>query len=326
MKVAYYFRSYRKGVFSIEVLFRRILASLGTRVKPVFHAVSFSHAISIWIKAFFNPSFIHHITGDVNYITLGLKGSHTILTVHDIGHYTSTLGGWKKFVYKKIWFDWPLRKVAVITTVSEFSKEQLINVFSVSASKIKVIYNPFPLLYKREDKIRLSKVPKILQIGSGDHKNLNRLIEAVKSVSCELMLIRAYDAGIDRVVKQEGITATWFFNLTDEEVYQLYQRCDLVFFASTYEGFGMPILEAQAAGRVVVTSNCASMPEVAGEGAVLVDPYKVEEIRAAIIQLIGDDDFRNACIEKGYNNLQRFHPDFIAEQYLQLYTQIYSKK
>ncbi|MBC7488492.1 MAG: glycosyltransferase family 4 protein [Cytophagaceae bacterium] len=324
MKVAYYFRSYRKGVYSIEVLFRRILASLGTRVTTTSHAVHLSNVFTIWIRAFLNPSAIHHITGHVNYIALGLKGCHTILTVHDIGHYTQTLKGWRKYIYKKVWFDWPLRKVALITTVSEFSKQQLITFFSIDASKVKVIYNPFPALYKREDKIKLSGIPKILQIGAGDHKNLNRLIHAVQGIPCELILIRTYDAGIDQVLKQKDVSAQWFFDLTDEAVCQLYQQCDLVFFASTYEGFGMPIVEAQATGRAVITSNCASMPEIAGEGAVLVDPYKVEEIRDAIIRLLSDDNFRNACIEKGYSNLQRFHPEVIARQYLELYTQIYS--
>ena len=325
MKVAYYFRSYRKGVYSIEVLFRRILASLDTRVSATSHAVGLGNVFSLWRNARLNPSDIYHVTGHVNYIALGLKGRQTVLTVHDIGHYTQTLKGWKKYVYKKVWFDWPLRKVAFITTVSEFSKQQLVTFFSVHASKIKVIHNPFPVLYTRQDKLRLSASPKILQIGTGDHKNLNRLIQAVKQLPCELMLLRVFDADIDQLLKKEGVSAKWFSDLTDQEVYKLYQQCDLVFFASTYEGFGMPILEAQATGRAVITSDCTSMPEVAGEGAVLVDPYSIKEIREAIVKLLSDDAYRNACIEKGYHNLQRFQPDFIAGQYMELYTQIYSK-
>ena len=325
MKVAYYFRSQRKGVYSIEVLFRRILSSLDTRVSAVSYTVSLSNVFSTWMKALLNPADVYHITGHVNFVALGLKGNQTILTVHDVGHYTQTLKGWKKQVYKKIWFDWPLRKVAFITTVSEFSKQQLITVCSVDASKVKVIHNPFPSLYKKVEKLELSNKPKILQIGAGEHKNLSRLIEAVKGLPCELLLIRPYDATIDQLLKKESISARWFSDLTDEAVQDLYQQSDLVFFASTYEGFGMPILEAQAVGRAVITSNCASMPEVAGNGAVCVDPYHTSEIKEAIVRLLSDDTFRNACIEKGYNNLQRFHPDIIAQEYLKLYTQICSK-
>jgi glycosyltransferase involved in cell wall biosynthesis len=320
MKVAYYFRSNRKGVFSIEVLFHRIIASLGTKVRADFCYVTFKNLGSIWLKSLRSPCDAYHITGAIHYVALVLKGNKTVLTIHDIAHYTHTLLGWRKYVYKKLWFDWPLRKVALITTVSEFSKQQLIQVFSIDAAKVKVIHNPFPTSYKRDDKLKLADRPKILQIGAGQHKNLSRLAEAVKNISCELVLVRAYDEALDRSLTEQGIVVTWHFNLTEEEMYALYKACDLVFFASTYEGFGMPIVEAQAIGRAVMTSRCAAMPEVAGEGAVLVDPYNVEEIRNILIKLIHDDAYRNTCIENGYKNLQRFHPDFIAQEYLNLYT------
>jgi glycosyltransferase involved in cell wall biosynthesis len=326
MKVTYYFRSYRKGVFSIEVLFSRLMVSLGNRVIARCRQVGLLSILNEWLTRLVSPSDVYHITGDVNYIALSLRGSRTVLTVHDIGHYTNTLKGWRKKVYKKLWFDWPLHKVAMITVISEFSKQQLISIFSIDSSKIKVIHNPFPASYKQSDKRILSACPKIMQIGSGTHKNLSRLIAAIKDIRCELMLVRAYDKSLDELLKQQGIAATWFFNLSDKAMYELYEACDIVFFASTYEGFGMPILEAQAIGRAVITSNAASMPEVAGDGAVLVDPYQVIEIREAIVKLISDDNYRNDCIEKGYNNLNRFHPDFIALEYLNLYTQLISKQ
>jgi glycosyltransferase involved in cell wall biosynthesis len=326
MNVTYYFRSSRKGVFSIEVLFSRLMVSLGNRVIARCRQVGLLSIVNEWLTRLMNPSEVYHITGDVNFIALSLRGSRTVLTVHDIGHYTHTLKGWKKNVYKKLWFDWPLHKVAAITVISEFSKQQLIDVFSIDPSKIKVIHNPFPVAYQRSDKPQLSDPVKILQIGSGTHKNLNRLVEAVKGMSCELMLVRAYDKQLAEELKQQGITATWYFNLSDKAMHELYQKCDLVFFASTYEGFGMPILEAQSIGRAVITSTVASMPEVAGEGAVLVNPYQVNEIRAALVKLINDDVYRNDCIQKGYNNLSRFHPDFIAREYLNLYTQICAKQ
>ena len=326
MKITFYFRSNRKGVFSIEVLFSRLMVSLGHRVTARCRQVGLLSMLNELLTRLIRPSDIYHITGDVNYIALSLKGSKTILTIHDIGHYTNTLNGWKKIVYKKLWFDWPLYKVAAITVVSEFSKQQLMTVFSIEASKIKVIHNPFPVSYKKSDKRVLSDRPKIMQIGSGAHKNLSRLLEAVKDIPCELMLVRAYDNSLDEQLKQQGVVATWFFNLSDKAMYEVYEACDLVFFASTYEGFGMPILEAQAIGRAVITSKIASMPEVAGEGALLVDPYRSDEIREAIMKLLHDDVYRNNCIEKGFNNLNRFHPDFIAQEYLNLYTQLSAKR
>ncbi|MDB5273295.1 MAG: glycosyltransferase [Chitinophagaceae bacterium] len=325
MKVTYYFRSQRKGVFSIEVLFARIIAALGNKVISQKIYVNLRNVFTTWWSVLFQSTDVHHITGDINYVALGLKGKKTILTVHDIGHYALTLQGWKKTVYKKLWLDWPLKKVACITTVSEFSRQQLITTFRLDPAKIKVVYNPFPTHYYRSDKEVLSPVPKILQIGSGTHKNLSRLMEAVKGISCELLLVRSYDEGIDCTLKEMGIACNWYFNLADEEIYALYVKSDLVFFASTYEGFGMPIVEAQATGRAVITSNLASMAEVGGEGVYLVDPYNVEEIRQAIVTLCTDHTYRRTLIEKGFQNRCRFESSVIAQQYLDLYHHVLKK-
>ena len=83
--------------------------------------------------------------------------------------------------------------------------------------------------------------------------------------------------------------------------------------------FGMPILEAQATGRPVLTSNCASMPDVAGGGALLVDPTSVASIRAGLQRLLCDPACRQELIERGQANVRRFSATAIARQYLQIY-------
>ena len=85
-------------------------------------------------------------------------------------------------------------------------------------------------------------------------------------------------------------------------------------FVSLYEGFGIPIIEAQAAGTPVITSNISSMPEAAGEGAILVDPYSVENIAAELEHVIENSTLREQLIEKGYANAQRFSWDAAAKQ------------
>lgn len=98
-----------------------------------------------------------------------------------------------------------------------------------------------------------------------------------------------------------------------------YAASDLLLFASTLEGFGMPILEAQTVGRPVVTSNLSSMPWVAGDAAVLVDPYSVESIRQGVRQVIGDRALRERLIQKGFENVRRFDAEYVAQEYVRIY-------
>lgn len=110
-----------------------------------------------------------------------------------------------------------------------------------------------------------------------------------------------------------------YHNLPYKEILALYRECDLLCFASTYEGFGLPIPEAQATGRPVITSTVASMPEVAGEGACLVDPFSVESIRKGVLRIIRDSAFREELVQKGLRNIERFSREKIAADYLMVY-------
>jgi glycosyltransferase involved in cell wall biosynthesis len=93
----------------------------------------------------------------------------------------------------------------------------------------------------------------------------------------------------------------------------------MVVFASLYEGFGLPILEAQAMGRPVITSNFGAMREAAGEGALLVDPYSVEAIREAVLRVKREPALREDLIAKGLRNAANFSADAVAMKYAQIY-------
>jgi len=101
-----------------------------------------------------------------------------------------------------------------------------------------------------------------------------------------------------------------------------YRECDLVVFASSYEGFGLPILEANATGRPVVTSNVCSMPEVAGGAACLVDPFDVASIRAGVNRVLSDPAYRESLIVAGFENAKRFGAARIARAYADVYTNL----
>jgi glycosyltransferase involved in cell wall biosynthesis len=105
-------------------------------------------------------------------------------------------------------------------------------------------------------------------------------------------------------------------------MYESYCAADLVSFVSTYEGFGLPILEANAVGRPVVTSNVSSMPEVAGDAACLVDPFDVASIRSGILRTIEDREYRERLICNGFDNVQRYVPEKVTYKYIELYRRI----
>jgi glycosyltransferase involved in cell wall biosynthesis len=115
-------------------------------------------------------------------------------------------------------------------------------------------------------------------------------------------------------------------DVNNDEILAAYQRCDLVLFASTHEGFGLPILEAQAVGRPVVTGNCSSMPGVAGDAACLVDPFDSQSIRAGVEQVVFNETYRTRLISRGFENAQRFSATRIAAEYARLYREIATVK
>jgi glycosyltransferase involved in cell wall biosynthesis len=267
---------------------------------------------------------VYHITGDCNYLALAVPGNKTILTVHDIAHYEHGLSGIKWFVYGLFWWWWPLRRVRCITSVSRFTCQKLHDVFGVPFSKLHVVYNPLFEGFGKSGKAFNEACPRILQIGSGKNKNVERLIEAVKGMSCKLVLVNKLSNDLKQQLKDNGIDYEWYNNLSMSEIQHLYRSADLLYFASTYEGFGLPIIEAFATGIPVVTSNTTSMPEIAGEAALLVDPGSTDQIREAIHLLISSAPKRNELIEAGEKRLVAFQPETVAAAYLDCYKQLYA--
>ncbi len=164
--------------------------------------------------------------------------------------------------------------------------------------------------------------PKILQIGTGDNKNLVRLTEALKDIPCHLTIVGQLSEEQQKYLQQAGVEYTNKYNLSQEEIIDVYKACDIVSFVSLFEGFGMPIIEANTIERVVLTSNLSSMPEVAGDAALFVDPYNVADIRRGLQELINNEELRTRLIDNGRRNRERFNPDVIAEQYYQIYRRL----
>lgn len=311
---------------SLEFIFQDVRARLPRNIRS--ETIVFRHysrgilnRIRIAWEAYQNQGEVNHVTGDIHFATLLLPRKKTVLTVLDCG-ILATTSGLKKELLRLFWFSLPAKKAAWITVISGSTKKDLLNYIKYDPERILVIPVAISSAYTYHAKEFNKLKPVLLQIGTTPNKNLNRLVQAVQGISCELRIVGKLADETKSLLDQSGISYSNFTDLSEQQLVEQYRTCDLVTFVSTFEGFGMPIIEANATGRAVITSNLLSMPEVAGDAAHLVDPYKADEIREGIQQLIRDDDYRNALIRKGLSNCKRFDPAIITNQYAELYRTI----
>lgn len=332
MKITYFYRRPQNiGHYSIEFIFDTLIKNLPSNVtgkKKV--SRYFSSGILSRLRIILDSSkykskgSINHITGDIHFIAIGLPKKNTILTIHDIG-FLNTNNTFNRVILQYFWITLPVKRVAFVTVVSEATKQELLKVVKVNPNKIRVIGNFISSIYNYQPKKFNFNYPVILQIGCAPNKNIFRLASALRCLPCKLVLIGNLNNELVQVLQENFISYQHKSNLSELELFNEYKNCDIVSFVSLLEGFGLPILEAQATGRPVITSNCSSMPEVAGEGACFVDPANVESIRQGILKVIQDTSFRASIILKGFENVKRFNIQTITKEYVSLYNEIHQQ-
>lgn len=261
---------------------------------------------------------IYHVTGDVNYFCLFLPRSKTVLTVHDTGHYVSTLKGVKRWLYKWLWLVWPIRMAGSVTAISEVTRISIQEDLGYMR-EVKVIDNCYSTVFHSVPKNFNEKSPLVLQVGTQPNKNLTRVIDALKDTPCRLCIIGQLNAECIEQLKNAGIPYRNRVNLTIREVFEQYAAADIVCFASLYEGFGVPIIEANVVGRPLITSNIDPMRSIAGDAACLVDPTNTFAIRQAILRIIQDSEYRERLIANGFLNAKSYSSSTAAARYLDVY-------
>ncbi|QJD80128.1 glycosyltransferase family 4 protein [Spirosoma rhododendri] len=330
MNITHYFRKPINSFhFSIERLFNDIEHSIADETnfhfdrKTVPHHCASEGAISKNIRwASKQTDEINHITGDIHYLALGLPGKNTILTIHDINFIKRRHPGYL-LKYYSLWLLLPILRVKAVTVVSEETRKDVVKRVPFLAKKIRVIPNFYDPRYQPYPKPFNKQKPVLLQIGTRSNKNIENLIEAIAPLNCKLVIVGKQEAHLRALLTEKGIDYTWKEGLSDEEVLDEYRQCDITCFVSTVEGFGMPILESQAVGRAVVTSTTSSMPEVAGDAAVLVNPYDPASIRQGIESIIINDELREQLITNGFANIKRYELSHISAMYKALYEEVY---
>jgi glycosyltransferase involved in cell wall biosynthesis len=264
---------------------------------------------------------IYHVTGDIHYIVCALPRDRTLLTIHDcVFMYNTT--GIKRRLLKWLLLDLPVRRCRLITTISAATKKDILKYTGCSPEKLVVIPDPLPGGISFIPAPFRATRPGILFVGTTTNKNLLRTAEALKDISCSLDIIGPLSPEQMQALSDCRIKYSAYSDLTDEEMAARYVNADLILFPSTFEGFGLPIIEGQKAGRPVITSDLSPMNETAGGAACLVNPFETASIRQAVLRVIEDVAFRDRLVSEGFRNVARFSPETIARQYIECYKKL----
>lgn len=323
MKIHFFDRKAEPGRNSIEKVFDVIKKEL-VRRKKVVNTFENPYGLGSLLKSLFyfraRQGDINHITGDIHWACLFLDRDRTVLTIHDlvgIKNYDSYL---KKKLYLLFWLYLPMWKLKYITVISAKTKDEILQYCPSAAAKIRVIPNPLTLdLFNRKLSGGRSTNPQILVVGTRENKNIDRIIEATKDFKCVITVLGPLSPSQVSKIKESKAQIISKNFVTEAELKDLYRSSDILLFPSLYEGFGMPIIEAQASGCAVITSYLKPMNDVADDAALFVDPMNVADIRNKINQLISDWTLKDELVAKGYINARKYQPAIVANQYLDLY-------
>ncbi len=262
----------------------------------------------------------------------------SVVTIHDLifKHYPEQFSYFDRQLYDSK-FKYACKNADAIIAISEHTKRDIIKFYDIPEEKIKVIYQTCHDRYKRPlDETELEaikneyKLPEMFLLYVGSiipRKNLGGIIEAMrllpKDLQIPLVVIgngKKYKQQVLYQIKQAGLERLILFpRIRFEELPALYQLADVFLYPSYYEGFGIPIIEAQYAQTPVITSNRSALPEAAGEGAYYAEPDQPESIAAGIVKILTDESFTHHLIEKSTEHVERFDSHLLTSQLMNLY-------
>lgn len=269
---------------------------------------------------------LYHITGDIHYLTLFLPKNKSILTIHDIGRYTRDLNGLKKRIYKIVWITLPIYFSRAIFFSSEVTKKRVQRVTSLDKKLNFVAKVCSNLEFKNAELTKKKEKSYVLHVGTAEHKNLFTVIEALEKIECKLLIVGELTESDFSNLKEKEIEFENYINVDKKELEGLYLKADLVTFPSLHEGFGLPIIEGQASRTPVITSNFSPMSEVAGKGAILIDPLDVNSMTESIKRVLSDIEFTRKLVMRGLDNAKLYSAEAVASKHLEYYKWILDSK
>lgn len=275
-------------------------------------------------------------------LPLGIEktGIKSVVTIHDLIYirYPEYFKKIDRLVYNRK-FRHACRVADRIHAISEQTKQDLMTYFAVPAEKIKVIYQSVNPVFsvQADDGLKLEirkkyQLPErfILTVGTVEpRKNLMALLEGMvlEKIYLPLVVVGKFTEYQHKVLKfiEADLNRLQVFFLSrvqDEELAVIYQMAEVMVYPSVFEGFGLPVAEAQASGCPVITSKTSSLPEAGGDAALYINPENPEEIGQALATVLSDQTLRESLIAKGKINVRRYTPEKFAKELEQLYNSI----
>ncbi len=333
IKLLFVHRKPHPGNFSIERIYNAIQKELEKEYNSTFNIKKLVLKRNYDFKAFtvaffrtlFQKSYKVHITGACSYMVMAFPFKKRVLTIHDLFRYKE-LRGLKRMIYRIFYISLPLYFAEKVVAISEVTKKDILKESPSAITKIAVISNPMVIhaaYITHRKRIFSQNTPiSILQIGANPIKNYERLIQATLNLNVVYHFIHTNPSRINILIDKYDIgDKSWVHSvLNEKELCALYSKCDVLYFASEREGFGLPIIEAQAFGLPVITSNFPPMSNV-GEGGILVDPFSIEDIRDGFLKLYVEK-ILDQHLGKVPGNILKYDLRFITDQYRSLYESI----
>ena len=248
IQITHFMRRPRRNAFSIERLFEDIRGAMPAdclvRAWTCRHASTglLPRLKDMW-AARGQQGDVNHVTGDIHFLAIGLDPKRTILTVHDLV-LLDRLRGAKRWILWFVWYWLPLRRSRIVVTISETTRQALLASVRCDPGKVRVIHNCVSAEFSPSPKAFDAVRPRLLVIGTKANKNLDRIAEAVAGLDCRLAIVGPLSDRQRALLADAAIDYENHVGLSREALVEQYRLCDMLLFPSTYEGFGLPIVEA----------------------------------------------------------------------------------
>ena len=270
-----------------------------------------------------------------------------IITIHDISYRTKPLyHSLRNVAIQNILVFLSILRAQAIITVSNYCKNEIERIYPgangrtfVTLEAADKTFHPAPgqKIELTKKKLGIQK-PYILATGKFQpRKNFERLVQCfdkllATSTGYQLVIVGDHntDTGIRlkaryrRLIENGDLLLPGYLDTFD--IVCLYSGCAVFMYPSLYEGFGLPVLEAMQCGAPVITSNCTAIPEVAGNAAVLIDPFNIDAIYGAMHHILNNANFRQNIIERGVKHSREFSWESTAQQTAAIYRQVLIQK